>query len=150
MPVVVDTSPLIALWRIGLIHLLPDMFGAISCPESVKMEIDAGAAKYGSILLGSYEWLTIEPDPPMMQLRKELGAGETAAITLAYQINAGLIILDDLAARLVAQELGLRVTGTIGILFAAKEKRLITDVNIHFKALQDAGFHLPSHIVARV
>jgi len=90
------------------------------------------------------------PDPPMMQLRKELGAGETAAITLAYQIKAGLIILDDLAARLVAQELGLRVAGTIGILLAAKEKSLISDVKMHFKALQDAGFRLPSHIVARV
>ena len=150
MPVVVDTSPLIALWRIGLIHLLPDMFGAISCPDSVKMEIDAGSAKYGSILLSSFEWLTIEPDPPMMQLRKELGAGETAAITLAYQVKAGLIILDDLAARLVAQELGLRVTGTIGILLAANEKNLITDVKIHFRALHDAGFRLPSHFVARI
>ena len=79
-----------------------------------------------------------------------MGAGETAAITFAYQVKAGLIILDDLAARLVAQELGLRVTGTIGVLLAANETSLIADVKIHFRALHDAGFHLPSHIVSRI
>jgi len=126
------------------------MFGKIVCPESVIMEINAGNIKYSSIPIISFEWLTVEPDPPMMRLRKELGAGETAAVTLAYQKKANLIILDDLAARLVAQELGLRVTGTIGILLAASEKRLIADVNIHFKALHDAGFRLPPGIAAKI
>ena len=63
-----------------------------------------------------------------MALRKELGAGETAAITLAHASGADLVILDDLQARLVAEGLGLKVTGTLGILVAAKQKELLRDL----------------------
>ena len=77
-----------------------------------------------------------------MVLRKELGEGETAVITLALKVNADLVVLDDLAARNVAAELGLSVTGTLGVLLAAYKKGYIPDLNNAISELKASGFRL--------
>lgn len=147
MRVIVNTSPLVVLGRIGHLHLLPALFTRLVRPESVLVELEAGRGKYGiPAELENPPWLATEPDPALMQLRKELGNGETAAITLAFQTQADLIILDDLAARLVAQELSLKVTGTLGVLLAAQQRGLITDMPVVFKALEAADFRVPAEL----
>ncbi|NCD42822.1 MAG: hypothetical protein EOL88_12100 [Bacteroidia bacterium] len=84
--VVVNTSPLLVLDRIDCLHLLPRLFGHVIRPQSVVDEIKAGHNKYGiSERIICSEWLETTDDPPGMALRPELGAGETAAITLALQ-----------------------------------------------------------------
>ena len=45
-----------------------------------------------------------------------LHAGERDAIALAQNLEADLVILDEKAARKVAKERGLQVTGLVGIL----------------------------------
>lgn len=111
MTVVTNTSPLNALDRIGQIQLLPRLFGSILRPASVRTELQEGLSfGYPDHLLEDSNWLTTVEDPPEMVLRKELGAGETAAIALAVRKQADWILLDDLAARLVAEELGLHVS----------------------------------------
>jgi hypothetical protein len=57
---------------------------------------------------------------PQAVLRRSLGDGEREALALAVEIQAERILLDDRPARRVAQELQLLVTGTAGILLAAK------------------------------
>lgn len=47
---------------------------------------------------------------------ERLHSGEREAIVLARQIQADIVLLDEKAARGAARELGLRVTGLIGIL----------------------------------
>ena len=44
-----------------------------------------------------------------------------SSFTLAQQIGAAWVILDDLAARHVAEALGLPVMGTLGVLLQTKE-----------------------------
>jgi predicted nucleic acid-binding protein len=66
-------------------------------------------------------------DPVMRLLVAELDPGEAAAIALARRLNSDLLIIDDLAARRVARRLGLTITGTVGVVLAAAECRLIDD-----------------------
>ena len=110
MIVVVNTSPLIILDKIGCIDILKKLFNNLIRPAAVLQEIQDGHIKYGkSSSLADSDWLKTVDNPPEMHFRKELGSGETAAIALACKLNADLIILDDLAARNVAIELGLRI-----------------------------------------
>jgi predicted nucleic acid-binding protein len=54
--------------------------------------------------------------------------------------------LDDLLARSVARGLGVKLTGTAGILINAKMKGLIEAISPYLDQLERLGFHLaPEH-----
>jgi uncharacterized protein len=74
--------------------------------------------------------------------RSTLGPGEVEAIALALEVSAGAVILDDRMARRLAQRLGLRVTGTAGILVAGKLIGILDAVRPELDALLRAGFVL--------
>ena len=60
--------------------------------------------------------------------------GEAEALTLALELQADTIIVDEAAARNLAEQFGLNFTGLLGILIKAKEHGLIPSV----KPLMDA------------
>ena len=151
MKVIVNTSPLVALDRIDLLDILPKLFGNVIRPQSVVNELNAGQKIYGgSDTLYNAEWIQTVDDPPEMILRKELGDGETAVIALAVKTEADLVILDDLAARSVAAELGLKITGTIGLLLAAHRKGILPDLKKAVDALKLSGFRLSDAVTASI
>ncbi len=55
-------------------------------------------------------------------LRRYLDEGESAAISLSLQVGASLVLLDEKDARSVAKDLGLKVTGVLGVLCRAKQQ----------------------------
>ena len=62
-------------------------------------------------------------------------------IALAVECQADLILLDELAGRRAAQRMGLTVTGTLGVLIAAKDRGLLASVRPLLDALRvNAGF----------
>ena len=142
MRVLVNTSPLIALGRIERIDLLRDLYKQVVCPRSVVDEIEAGVHKGHAPAMTLPPWVTVDPDPAGMTFRRELGAGESAVLSLALATKADLVVLDDLQARLVAAELNLRTTGTLGILVAAQQRGLIPNVRDEARKLQAAGFRI--------
>lgn len=149
MKIIINTSPLVALDHIGQLDLLPNLFGEIIRPQSVVDELEAGRHIYGgSDALFHAQWIETAEDPPEMVLRKELGAGETAVIALAVKTKADLVILDDLAARNVAAELGLNVTGTLGVLLAAHKKGYLSDLQGAVSALRTSGFRISDQMIA--
>ena len=56
------------------------------------------------------------------------------------------IILDDIKARKVAQQLGLTFTGTIGVIIKAKLKGLITSIKPILAKLKETNFRLSPQI----
>ncbi len=56
---------------------------------------------------------------------ESLDAGEEAAITLAIEVHADLLLMDDEEGVAVARGKGLEVTGTLGILVRAAQRRLL-------------------------
>lgn len=110
-PAVVDSTCLIGLDQIGRLDLLPKLFEPVHAPPEVERE--SGLAP---------EWLKIEnPSNPdlVSALKVMVDDGEAEAIALAAE-RKWRIVLDDRQARDLAQRMGLKVIGTVGILIRAK------------------------------
>ena len=112
MLVVADSSPLIYLSRVGVLHVLPALFGDIVVPRAVWDEVvERRPSAPGIDRLREANWLRVvdNPSPPV-----DLGLdpGETAAILVAESLHADLLLIDERVGRAVAQERGLAVRGT--------------------------------------
>jgi predicted nucleic acid-binding protein len=105
----------------------------------------AGAAAEG--------WLTqVEPLPAvdLKKLSMLLDPGEAEAIALAEQRDYRFLLLDERRGREVAQHRGLRVTGTAGILLAAKGGGLLESVTAAMDLLAASGYHFSQALRHRV
>jgi len=78
-----------------------------------------------------------------------LGIGEISAIQLAKQLNADLILLDDMRARRRAILEGLTPMGCVGLLKAAFLKGLLSDLRKGYAELAAAGAWIDLKIVNR-
>lgn len=76
--------------------------------------------------------------------------GERETIALGLAKTDPLLILDDAAARAYAQSLGIRFTGTLGVLVKAKQSGLITAIRPYLDQLDKLGFYLGMHVRARI
>ncbi|MGM0565759.1 MAG: DUF3368 domain-containing protein [Bacteroidota bacterium] len=56
------------------------------------------------------------------------------------------MILDDLKGRKEARKFGFRITGTLGILYKAKQTGKITEVLPYMQKLKDNGFRVSERI----
>lgn len=81
---------------------------------------------------------------------EDLGKGERAAIALALETEADLIILDDEQGRRTARKHGLAVTGTIGVLVEARERKLIPSIRRALDCLVEAGLWIDERLYHRV
>ena len=75
----------------------------------------------------------------MNLLQVELDDGEVAAIALAYEIQADVVLIDEQDARQAAQQLGLRVLGTVGILTWAKQNGKLSSLRAALDELREKG-----------
>ena len=151
MIVVADASPLIALARIGRLELLNTLFGRLLLPEAVWREVvGAGLDRAGAIAVSQAPWMerrAVTDTGLVAVLRRDLGAGEAEAITLAREVGAELVLMDERMGRAVARRLGLRVTGLVGVLIEARERGLLTDADAVVNDLhQRAGFWLSNDL----
>lgn len=149
MLVVSNTSPISYLVIIEQIELLPRLFGHVSIPESVRGELASFKAPpiVQKWIASPPGWLTIhsistQSDSELLKL----DAGECAAILLAEELKADLILLDDLAARRIAVSRGLAITGILGILDRAATENWI-DFTFAIERLQQTNFRTSTAIV---
>lgn len=128
MIAVADASPLCYLILIGQIDLLPKLFLHVAVPRAVITELlheDAPEAvrTWASNLPA---WIGVQENPLSASAGLEtLQGGEQASILLAESMKADIILLDEKAARRVAANRGLRVTGLLGVLGEAATRGLV-------------------------
>lgn len=147
MIVISDSSPLIALSRINKLNLLKSLYKKILIPEAVAKEISFETTK--KINLNKFSWIKIRTlNQPLTIdiLSVNLGKGESETIALALESKANLTILDELAARNIADSLNLRFTGTLGVLLKAKTKKLIPSIKETLDELIKHEFRLSSQL----
>ena len=84
-------------------------------------------------------------------LKRDLGKGEAEAIALAVELQADLLIVDDLLARQVAGILGLNLVGTVGVLLETRQRAVLPEIKPCLDDLIDlAGFRVSGQLYARV
>jgi predicted nucleic acid-binding protein len=118
--VVSDTSPLNYLVRIGHVEILPRLFHSIHTTPSVIAELRHRRSPevVREWVKNLPSWLVVR-SPRLTNSFPTLGAGESDALSLAVEMRADLIFLDDLAARVVAEARGIPAAGTLGLLAQA-------------------------------
>ena len=149
MLVVADSSPLIYLSRVGVLRVLASLFGNVVVPRAVWDEaVERRPSAHGIDALRQAPWLQIA-DTPSPQLDLGLDPGETAAILVAESLHADLLLIDERAGRRVAQERGLVVRGTLGVLVQARHANLPPALKPVLDALVAEGFRIAPALVAR-
>jgi predicted nucleic acid-binding protein len=150
MVVVADSSPLRYLIVLGQQDLLPELLGETWIPSAVLDELSAPATPAGvrAFLHSLPGWLKVRaPERQTLEgIASELDRGERAALALAREIAADLVLLDDAAARAQAKLLGFRITGTIGLLRLAAERGLIHVPGV-VEQLRQSGFYLSESLI---
>jgi predicted nucleic acid-binding protein len=148
MPVVADAGPLIALARLGYLDLLPSLYTEIVLPPTVYREVTADPDLTGADTLAHASWLRIEPVHDritVQRLQFWLDEGESEAITLARALQLTLL-MDERRGRTIATTLGVRVTGTVGILIAAKQHGQVDLITPLLDRLRTAGVHVSQRL----
>lgn len=154
MAAISDSSPLILFGTAQRLDLLRRVFSRIIIPTGVRDEVLAsGAMLPGAESVARATWITnqsvadtTEAGDPLAQL----GRGEREAILLARQRGGRLaVLLDDRGARRVAEQLGLQVYGSAGVLVLAKEVGAISAVRPELDRLLGAGLYLSESVYRR-
>ncbi|MGV0028451.1 DUF3368 domain-containing protein [Phormidesmis priestleyi] len=132
MTIVSNTSPLITLAGIGKFDLFHQLYGIITIPRAVYNKM-AGFSRTvpGTLEVQTLPWIVTQSvtDPNQVaSLRSVLDQGEAEAITLALQLNAELLIIDERPGRAIAQQCGIKIIGVLGVLLEAKHQGLIVVV----------------------
>lgn len=143
MVVVANSTPLIALSKIGLFGLLKEYFGEVIITDEVYAEVvTRGGDLFGAREVSTSEWIKIinpENRLAVESLSVHLGRGEAEAIVLAKEKN--LLIIDDKDGRTIAATLGIPITGTVGLMKLAAEDGKV-DLKKTLDELMASGFRL--------
>jgi predicted nucleic acid-binding protein len=83
-------------------------------------------------------------------LAPALGEGERAAIALASERGSDLLLIDDGLARRHAALLGIKITGTFGVLLRAKANGHVPAVQPSVEQLAHLGFRAAAETIAAV
>lgn len=146
--VICDTSPIQYLHQLQLLHILPALAEGITIPPAVITEITTGR-NLGVDLpdLAQLDWVTVHQpsSAAALPLITDLGPGETEVLMLALERPDSVVVLDDALARQMAEMLGIRLTGTLGLLLDAKQAGLIPAVGPLLDQLQSLRFRLAAH-----
>lgn len=149
MIIVSDTSPLCYLLLIDYIDILPQLYESVLIPQAVANELsDRNAPELiQNWIAKPPTWLQIKSiNLQTDSIFQKLDIGEQEAILLAEQYKINLLLIDERAARRVAQQRNLNVVGLLGVLGSAASKELI-DFPSAIARLQKTTFYASPKLI---
>lgn len=148
-----DASPIILLANVDRVDLLSNLSDELVIPRAVANEIHAGpdddAARQWMREVGD-AFVQGAPSVVPEVAAWDLGRGESAVLSWAHEGKGWTALLDDGAARQAARALDVPVTGTLGIVLAAKEEGEIAEVRPLVEALIQAGLRIDGSVLEEV
>jgi predicted nucleic acid-binding protein len=134
MLVVADSGPVISLAVIDKLDLLETIYGEVCISEAVWQEVSRYIDPFNipqvRILEGKVKKTTyLNPFAGLMD------PGEAEAAALYLELKADYLIIDDRAARRMAETHGIQCLGAIAVLTKAKELKLIGALRPFFSDL---------------
>jgi len=148
-PVVSNNTPLVALWALGRLGLLRDLYGEVLIPPAVHSEFLATESEARQAALREAPWVKVRSlEKPRQALTYAgLDIGEAEVLALAEEVDARLVLLDERKARRFARRLERPLTGTVGVLLLAKELGALDKIAEPLSSLQRAGLYLSSGLL---
>ena len=153
--IISNASPLIFLSKIGRIELLNDLFSEVYIPEGAWNEAIHKPDDVTDTLreiksAGKINVFTVKNTIAVSAMIGRLHRGESEVILGAGELGISDVILDDGYARSKAKQMGLNVTGTLGILVTGHQNGLIDDINSEVNNLRRIGFRISDAIVDQI
>ena len=146
--IIVNSTPLIILSKIGELEILKNLYGEIIIPRAVFEEVTIK-----SDAIKNLSWikiLEVQDKSNRKIYQAKLHDGEVEVMMLAKEISADLLIIDDNAAKKTAKFLGFTVTGTLGILLKAKSEEIISEVKPILEKMLAENFYIGDEIIKLV
>jgi len=136
---------------IGQIELLPSIYGKILIPGVVRDELlhKQTPAVVKSWIVGAPEWLLTSDPEKTLPLKEGIDVGEAAAIALAMEIAADLLLIDDRPGRRSARNSSLKITGTLGVLVEGAKLGSVS-LQAAIQDLQSHGFRMSEQLIKSV
>ena len=155
MVVISDTSVLSNFLQLDRIDVLENLYRELIIPPTVASELQALEAFIPELnTLLNAPWIRIQlpsDESFVNSLRQKLDPGESEAIALAIEFQADLLLMDELLGRKLAENYGIKISGTLGSLLRAKEKGLIASVKPILDQLRDEiGFWISESLYKNV
>ncbi|MHB1630209.1 MAG: DUF3368 domain-containing protein, partial [Bacilli bacterium] len=95
-------------------------------------------------------WIAITWVPTVGKLSGKLHRGELEVIVGAKELGIQTVLIDEKAARKLADTFLMDSIGTLGILILAKRAKLVNDVQPYLDALLSTGFRIHKDIYRRI
>lgn len=144
MIVVADTTPIRYLVFLGRAEILREIFGTVHVPPEV-LRVELRGRRTPEVVRRWAEapptWLVerspsrVDPDLP-----EKLQRGEIEAISLAIEMSADWMLMDDRDARKAARERGFQVVGTLAILEEGAVRGLV-DIDRAVEELKGSNYY---------
>jgi len=146
---VLNTSPIIALVKLGVLNEALKLFSEVEVPSGVIEELERKKDEVYRELMRVISEGRIHVEEVKRRLPR-LGIGESSAIFLALEKDK-IVVLDDKKARRLARELGLEVLGTISILKKLYEDGVLMETpNSMYKRLVEIGFYIDKKLFDKI
>jgi len=142
--IISDTSSLLAFYEIGAMPVLQRMYSRIATTSAVQKEFEYPLPTWVVVCE------PLEEHVQSVRQRFKLDLGEITAIALALSLPKSTLIIDEAAGRRVAKELGIQVTGTLGILLKAKKQGIIPAVRPLIRKLQAVNFRMGVPLITAI
>jgi len=165
-----NTGPLISAFQSDSFPLLAQIFAAIYVPEACIAELEGhgweeavraampkliplemAADEEGYALTFARE-IAQHPDTSDPVVENHLGEAQAIVLALRPEYQDDLLLLDELAARAIAKEAGLKVSGFPGVLLLATQNGLISaeELKARLETCRQKGTHYGATFIQQV
>lgn len=156
--VICNTSPIIGLVKINMLHLLWEVFDEVFIPTAVYDELTANAKNHSTqiqmineaVAAKKIKLISLTNREYVNKIHGKLHTGELEVIFCAVEHGFNTVVIDERLARNMAESMMLNTIGIIGILRLAKNQGTIEAVKIHIDSLIESGYRISEKIYREI
>lgn len=150
MIIISDTTPIISLLKAEQLDLLEKLFHEVIIPKAVYNELISNVKfRNEAQIIKNCSYIFVEEviDTKSVNIFRRvtgLDAGESEAIVMADEKKADLLLMDERKGRMVAKQMGLTITGTVGILLQSFDEGLLNadEIRESINKLKECGIRI--------
>lgn len=137
--------------------MLEKLFGEVLIPKAVYRELTTNALfENEAIIVKASAFLKTSAvqnrkSLQLLQAASGLDDGESEAIILADELKSDVLIMDERKGRKVAQKLGIKITGTVGVLLQAYSETMISsdEIKAYLDRLKNSNIRLSESLIQK-